>query len=131
MQGGKLTISNGRYVYPDNQLTIKSVSLNDFNLAATLNEQGEIDWLQVLENMPEPATDEPDTEASPLQLDIANLAINNTKLTLMDEQLETPFTQTMMLSGSMQNFTMSEGNQIPFTTDINCFQNWTFRQRLL
>lgn len=119
VQGGKLTISNGRYVYPDNQLTIKSVSLDDFNLAATLNEQGEIDWLQVLENMPEPATDEPDPEASPLQLDIANLAINNTKLTLMDEQLKTPFTQTMMLSGSMQNFTMAEGNQIPFTTDIS------------
>ncbi|WP_292751255.1 DUF748 domain-containing protein, partial [Methylophaga sp. UBA4204] len=119
VKGGKLTISNGLYVYPENQLTIKSVSLDDFNLAATLNEQGEIDWLQVLEKMPDPATDEPDTQASPLQLDIANLAINNTKLTLMDEQLKTPFTLTMMLSGSMQNFTLAEGNQIPFTTDIS------------
>lgn len=121
LQGGTLTASNGRFVFPDNQLRIDDVSLKDFQLAASRNSEGELDWLQLFEPMlAGDSEDKPaESEASPLQLDIANLEIANTTLSLADQQPESPVNLELMLSADMQDFSLTDDQQMPFSTQVN------------
>ena len=121
LQGGALTASNGRFAYPDNQLSIDNVSLKDFQLAASRNSQGELNWLQLFEPMLEgDSEDKPaENESAPMQLDIANLQIANTTLTLEDQQPESPVNLALTLSADMQDFSLADDQQMPFNTQIS------------
>lgn len=121
LQGGTLAASNGRFVFPDNQLRIDDVSLTDFRLAASRNREGEFDWLQLFAPMLAGGSeDKPaEKEASPLQLNIANLEIANTALSLTDQQPETPVNLGLTLSAEMQDFSLADDQQMPFNTQIS------------
>ncbi len=121
LQGGALTASNGQFAFPDNQLSIETVALNDFKLAVSQNSQGELNWLQLFAPLLEKDTDEvpKDSALPPLQMTIANLAIDNTKLTLEDHTPSTPLNLALMLSADMHNFSLAEGQQMPFSTQIS------------
>ncbi|MEX1200720.1 MAG: DUF748 domain-containing protein [Methylophaga sp.] len=121
LQGGMLTASNGQFALPDNKLSIGKVALNDFKLAVSQNRQGEINWLQLFAPLlDKDADDAPkQSELQPLQLTIANLAIANTKLTLEDQTPATPLNLALMLSADMQNFSLAEDQQMPFSTNIS------------
>lgn len=121
VQGGALKASNGRFVFPDNQLSIGQVALNDFKLVATQNSQGELNWLQLLAPLLEKDPDEApaESELTPLQLNIANIQINNTALALEDQMPATPANLALMLSASLQNFSLAEDQQMPFTALIS------------
>jgi len=120
LQGGTLAISNGRYTYPENQLSMEKISLEDFKLAATRNPQGELNWLQLIDSLPKAdSEDEPvENNQPPLQLDIASVEINNTALAVQDQVPATPANLALMLSASMQDFSLAEDQQMPFISNI-------------
>ncbi|THK40736.1 DUF748 domain-containing protein [Methylophaga sp. SB9B] len=121
LQGGSLTVSNGQFVFPDNQLTIDDVALNDFKIAATQNSEGEFNWLQLFEPLLEGNTDDEPTESelAPLQLNIANIEINNTRLAVEDQMPASAANLALMLTATLQNFSLTEDQQMPFTTLIS------------
>tara|TARA_R110000787_G_scaffold47962_3_gene115926 strand:- start:7529 stop:10483 length:2955 start_codon:yes stop_codon:yes gene_type:complete len=121
LQGGTLTVSNGQFIFPDNQLSIDAVALKDFKLAASQNSQGELNWLQLFAPMLEGKDDEEpaESELSPLQLNIAKLEIANTELSVEDQKPATPANLDLMLSATLQNFSLAEDQQMPFTTLIS------------
>ncbi|MDO8825942.1 DUF748 domain-containing protein [Methylophaga sp.] len=121
LQGGALTVSNGNFVFPENQLSIDEVALNDFKLVATQNSQGELNWLQLFAPLLETEADEApaESELPPLQLNIANIQINNTALAIEDQMPATPANLALMLSASLQNFSLATDQQMPFTTHIS------------
>lgn len=120
LQAGKLTIVNARYAYPENQLSMENVTLDDFKLAAIQNEAGELNWLQLMANLPESDADEApaDNEQPAMQLSINNIAINNTSLAVEDQMPETPVNLALMLSASLQDFSLADDQQMPFTSNI-------------
>ncbi|MDT8311975.1 MAG: DUF748 domain-containing protein, partial [Methylophaga sp.] len=114
LQGGTLTASNGRFVFPDNQLSLDNVAVADFQLAASRNSEGELNWLQTFAPLLEGGEDEQAEDGeSPLQLNIANLQIINTALTLADQQPENPINLGLMLSAEMQDFSLAADQQMP------------------
>lgn len=120
LQGGTLSVSNGQYVFPDNQLSIDYVAADNFKLAVKQNSEGKLNWLQLFEPLlEEEAYNSPDESDSLLQLDIANLEINNTELTLADQHPERMVNLTLMLSADMQDFSLSDAQQMPFYTQIS------------
>jgi hypothetical protein len=121
LQGGTLTVSNGKFIFPDNQLSIDAVALKDFKLAASQNSQGELNWLQLFAPMLKGKDDEEpaESELPPLQLNIANLEIANTELSVEDQKPAAPANLDLMLSATLQNFSLVEDQQMPFTTLIN------------
>jgi len=121
LQSGTLTASNGRYVFPDNQLSIEDVAAEDFELVVSQNNQGELNWLQLFAPLFEEEADDTadESELQPLQLDIANLKLNNTALTLADNQPESPVNLAVMLSADVQNFSLQDDQQTTFTTQIS------------
>lgn len=121
LDGGSLKVRNGHFTYPALELSIDSVSLDDFKLLATQSKQGEVNWLQLLASLPEQQTkDAPaDTDSKPLKLNISSIAINNTKLDIKDQLPETPVDLSLLVAATMQNFTLAADNQMAFTTDIS------------
>lgn len=121
LQGGTLTVSNGQFIFPDNQLSMDSVALKDFKLAASQNSQGELNWLQLFAPMLEGKDEEEpaESELPPLQLTIAKLEIANTELSIEDQKPATPANLDLMLSSAtLQNFSLAEDQQMPFTSNI-------------
>ncbi|MEX0615180.1 MAG: DUF748 domain-containing protein, partial [Methylophaga sp.] len=59
------------------------------------------------------------SELQPLQLTIANLTIDNTKLTLEDKTPATPLNLALMLSADMQDFSLAEEQKMPFSSQIS------------
>jgi len=121
LQGGTLTASNGQFAFPDNKLSIEAVALNDFILAVSQNSQGELNWLQLFAPLlDKDIDDEPiESELQPLQMTIGNLAIDNTKLTLEDQTPATPLNLALVLSADMQDFSLAEEQQMPFSSQIS------------
>jgi hypothetical protein len=121
LQGGTLTVSNGQFIFPNNQLSIDTVALKDFKLAASQNSQGELNWLQLFAPMLEGKDDEEpaESELPPLQLNIAKLEIANTELSVEDQKPATPANLDLMLAATLQNFSLAEDQQMPFTTLIS------------
>jgi hypothetical protein len=121
LDGGILKVSNGHFTYPALELSIDSISLDDFKLLARQNKQGEVNWLQLLASFPAQQTkDAPaDSKSQPLKLNITSIAINNTKLEIKDQRPETPVELSLLLAASMQNFTLAAENRMAFTTDIS------------
>lgn len=120
LQGGTLTASNGRFVFPDNQLSLDNVAVADFELAASRNSEGELNWLQTFAPLLEGGEDEQAEDSeSPLQLNIANLQITNTALTLADQQPANPVNLGVMLSADMQDFSLAADQQMPFNAQIS------------
>ncbi len=118
LKGGTLAVTNGNYAYPENQLSMENIALDDFKLSASRNKQGELNWLQLMDSLPK-SEDEPEqTNQPPMQLDIANIEINNTALAVEDQIPTTPANLALMLSANMQNFSLAEGQQMPFTSTI-------------
>ncbi|AUZ83405.1 DUF748 domain-containing protein [Methylophaga nitratireducenticrescens] len=121
LQSGVLKAKNGYFIFPDNQLSIGDVVLNDFKLAASQNSVGELNWLQLFEPLLSGNTDgEPiEGEVQQLQLNIANIEVVNTELTLEDQTPAIPANLTLMLSAEMQDFSLSDDQQMPFKTNIS------------
>mgnify|MGYP003624481618 CR=1 FL=1 len=121
LNASTIKISNGDFAYPDNQLSIDSILFDDFKIVATQNKQGELNWVQMFatpseeQNTPEPEGD----NAKPLKLDIANIAIANTRLELEDQAPETPVSLSVNLAANLQNFSLLADNNMPFTSTIN------------
>ena len=119
LKGGTLAVTNGNYAYPENQLSMENIALDDFKLAASRNQEGELNWLQLIDSLPKSDQDEADQTNQPsLQLDIANIEINNTALAVEDQMPATPANLALMLSASMQDFSLAEDQQMPFTSII-------------
>ncbi len=119
LKGGTLAITNSNYAYPENQLSMENIALDDFKLAASRNKEGELNWVQLMDSLPKADQDEPEqTNQPPLQLDIANIEINNTALAVEDQMPATPANLALMLSASMQDFSLAEDQQMPFTSNI-------------
>lgn len=120
LQGGALSVSNGHYAYPENQLSMENIALNDFQLTARRNQEGELNWLQLMDALPKKSEDEPDQTNQPsLQLDIANIEINHIALAVEDQMPATPANLALMLSASTQNFSLEENQQMPFNSNID------------
>lgn len=121
LQGGTLTVSNGQFIFPNNQLSMDSVALKDFKLVASQNSQGELNWLQLFAPMLEGKDDEESAESElpPLQLNIAKLEIANTELSVEDQKPAMPANLDLMLSATLQNFSLAEEQQMPFTTLVS------------
>ncbi|WP_417550881.1 DUF748 domain-containing protein [Methylophaga sp.] len=118
LKGGTLAVTNGNYAYPENQLSMENIALDDFKLSASRNKQGELNWLQLMDSLPK-SQDEPDQTNQPaLQLDIANIEINNTALAVEDQMPTTPANLALMLSANMQDFSLAQDQQMPFTSNI-------------
>lgn len=118
LKGGTLAVTNGDYAYPENQLSMENIALDDFKLTASRDKKGELNWVQLMDALPK-SEDEPDQTNQPaLQLDIANIEINNTALAVEDQKPTTPANLALMLSASMQNFSLAEDQQMPFTSTI-------------
>ncbi|HET8808543.1 MAG TPA: DUF748 domain-containing protein, partial [Methylophaga sp.] len=110
LQGGTLIVSNGHYDFPDNQLSIDKVSAEDFKVAVVQNNQGELNWLQMLSPLLESDADDTseDSKMPPLQLNIANLQLDNTALTLKDQQPVNPVNLALTVSANVQNFSLAD-----------------------
>ncbi|MDX1573368.1 MAG: DUF748 domain-containing protein [Methylophaga sp.] len=121
LQGGTLTASNGQFVYPDNQLSIDNINVADFQLAASRNSQGELNWLQTFAPLLDSETDDKlkEPESPPFELSIANLQIDNTALTLKDQQPDSPVNLGLMLSADVQDFSLSDNQQMSINTQIS------------
>lgn len=121
LEGGSLTVGNGHFMFPDNQLTFDGVSLNNFKFAATQNSEGELNWLQLFEPLLEGKDNEEpaESELPPLQLNIANIEINNTRLALEDQMPASAANLAVLLTATLQNFSLAEDQQMPFTTLIS------------
>lgn len=121
VEGGALTAKNGHFYFPENQLSIDNILVDDFKLAAMLNEEGELNWQQLLASFSKDGaeTEPTESELPPLQLNIANLEIHNTALAVEDQRPATSTNLMLMLSANMQNFSLLADQKMPFTTDIN------------
>lgn len=119
LKGGTLAVNNGTYTFPENQLSMENIALDDFKLAASRNKKGELNWVQLIDSLPK-SEDEPEqTNQPPLQLDIANIEINNTALAMEDQMPATPANLALMLSANMQDFSLAEDQQMPFNSNID------------
>ncbi|MFT7414765.1 MAG: hypothetical protein ACI9FO_001426 [Methylophagaceae bacterium] len=121
LNANTIKISNGHFTYPDNQLNIDSVLLDDFNIVATQNQQGELNWLQMFATQSkEPKSPEKQDDTSkPLKIDIGNIAIANTRLELVDQAPETPVNLSVNIAANLQKFSLLADNHMPFTSNIN------------
>lgn len=120
LKAGQLTLSDGQFSYPNNALNIASVTLDDYTVSATQNEQGQLNWLQMLGALPAEKDESASTEetATPLELEIASIAINNSRVNVEDRMPESPVNLSLGINSALKNFSLKAGNQMPVSANV-------------
>ena len=117
---GELQLEKGRYRYPDNQLSIDKVSVNEAKLVTIMNEQGVINWQQLLDALPKSEADDAQktSDMPAIQLAISEVGLNNIDLFIEDKQPQLPSNMTLNLTASLNNLSLADKQIMPFNANI-------------
>lgn len=117
---GQLDVENGRYQYPENQLTIDNVTVSNAKLAALHNKQGEINWLKLIDALPKSDTEEtkPSEETPAFKLAVSEAELKDVALFIEDQQPKLPSNMTLNLAASLKNLSLTDNQKMPFTSTI-------------
>lgn len=148
LAGGNLELEGGSFSYPEQQAQIAAVRIGGFNVALQRNRDGVVDWSAMLQRMtefpPEPALQSSPvpaqagtsvspptsalglapasapvaTTATPLQLNIAEIALDTTTVGFTDLTPQAPANVELQVQARLQNFTLADAAVLPLSMQL-------------
>lgn len=124
LAGGTIALANGSVAIPENRVQLESLSLDDFSLSAERNESGQLNWLAMLEALPE-TSPEPEDESipeedvgNPWQVGISSVLLNDTTFSLTDRVPEQDGTISLTLDAMAEGLDNQPETVIPYNVAI-------------
>jgi len=117
LAGGTLLLNNGRFHLPENTLAADRLSLDGTTFLVVRNQQGALNWQQLLDALPAQEAEDPSKEA--MQLAIGEIQISDVTVIVEDQVPETPARFELMMAASGQGFSRAPEQMMPFTAEMS------------
>jgi Domain of Unknown Function (DUF748) len=121
-----IALNDGRIVIPENRIEFATLALQETAINATRDESGEINLLQMLEQLvpssgaadqtPRPETS---TSGNPWNFSLGSLSLSNNRISFSDNSLETPFSTGVTLNASLSEIDNQDGSRFPLTSSLS------------
>ena len=124
LAGGTLALANGSVAIPENRVQLESLTLDDFSLSAERNESGQLNWLAMMEALPETSAEyedesTPEEDAgNPWQVAISSVSLNGTTFSLTDRVPEQVGTLFLTLDAMAEGLDNQPETLIPYNVAI-------------
>ncbi|MFT4862274.1 MAG: hypothetical protein ACI95C_001492 [Pseudohongiellaceae bacterium] len=120
-----LSLDGGQIMLPQNTASADEVAMDGVNIAAFINQSGEINFVRMLDQITISSTDQTPSNpgedrtdsggnSSPWQIDLASFALRNLSLNFNDASLQTPFEMTASVSGSIDSISNQAAAAFPY-----------------
>lgn len=126
LAGGTLSIENGSIAIPENRVRLESLSLDDFTLSAERDENGQLNWLTMLEALPGTASSGTQGEEStpeeasgtPWEIGIGTVSLNGTAFNFTDRVPEQDASVSLTLDATVEGLDNQPETEIPYNASI-------------
>lgn len=126
-----LAVANTTIRIPDNSVELESLTLESLSLAATLNNNKQLNLLRMLESftasllsaeqeeLEEETSTKSEAATAPWSVDLATFNIQNTSLVAQDESLEQLFILSSSINGSIASISTEPNRRFPFDLNLS------------
>lgn len=119
VDGGQLSLTNGRFRYPQMQAEAEQIAINDYRLKAALDKQGELSWLQLFPDTAVSDDSRNETAESALVLEIAEILVQNSSIVFEDNMPETPVYWDVSVDAGLQDFVLNSEARQPVQAQLS------------
>ncbi len=125
-----MSVVGGRVELPQNTAGATEFALNDVDISALVNENGEVNFVRMLNQLTgsteaapssstATVTPSDDADSTPWQIELTTLTVGNLSLRLQDDSLELPLQLAAVVNGSASDISNQDGVAMPFNVSID------------
>lgn len=119
VEGGQLSLTNGRFRYPQMQAEAEQIAINDYRLKAALDKQGKLNWVQLFADTALSNDSSDEATESALALEVSEILVYNSSVVLEDNMPADPVYWEVSVDAGLRGFVLNSEARQPVRAELS------------